>query len=47
MSEMGWWVAWSNVLMIALVLTSNASLLYHLAKKERIMAEKLGSVTVF
>ena len=47
MSEMGWWVAWSNVLMIALVLASNASLLYYLAKKERIMAEKLGSVTIF
>ena len=44
---MRWWVVGSNVLMIILVLTSNASLLYYLNKKERIMAEKLGSITVF
>ena len=47
MSKMRWWVAGSNVLMIILLLTSNGSLLYYLAKKERIMTEKLGSVTVF
>ena len=44
---MRWWVAGSNLLMIILLLTSNGSLLHYLAKKERIMTEKLGSVTVF
>ena len=47
MTKMRYWIAGSNLLMILFVLASNASLLFYLNKKERIMAEKLGNITVF
>ena len=47
MSRMRFWIFGSNLLMILLVIASNASLIHYLNKKERVMAEKLGNITVF
>ena len=44
---MRYWLEGSNFLIIILLIASNVSLLHYLKKKEKIMAEKLGNITVF